>query len=64
MKIDREKIAEINEAVEWRIAMRTAIRENYSNPALAARFGVNVRTIEKYAALCRPDQKTNTRGFE
>ena len=51
MKIDREKMAAIGAAVEHRNALRDLIRKAYSNEALASRFGVNVRTIERLAAL-------------
>jgi hypothetical protein len=51
MKIDREKMRQIGEAVKERERMRQIIRASYGNDALAQRFGVNVRTIEKLAAL-------------
>jgi hypothetical protein len=57
MKIDREKMRQIGEAVQTRESMRKAIHESFSNTALAQRFGVNVRTIEKLAALSRPEQE-------
>lgn len=53
MKIDRQKMREIGNAVQARDEMRRLIRTSYSNGALAKRFGVNVRTIEKLASLCR-----------
>jgi phage baseplate assembly protein W len=56
MKIDREKMLQIGEAVEKREEMRRIIRSNYGNDVLARRFGVNIRTIEKLAALHRPEQ--------
>ncbi len=55
MKIDREKMRQISEAVKKREEMRRIIRVNYGNDVLAHRFGVNIRTIEKLAALCRPE---------
>lgn len=54
MKIDREKMRLIGEAVTKREELRQVIRSTYSNESLAARFAVNVRTIEKLAALHRP----------
>ena len=57
MKIDREKMRQIGEAVQAREEMRQVIRSSYSNDALAKRFSVNVRTIEKLAALHRPSEK-------
>jgi hypothetical protein len=54
MKIDREKMRQIGEAVQAREEMRQVIRASYSNEALAQRFNVNVRTVEKVAALHRP----------
>lgn len=54
MKIDREKMRQIGEAVKAREEMRQVIRSSYSNDALAQRFGVNVRTIEKLVALFQP----------
>lgn len=54
MKIDREKMRQIGEAVQVREEMRRVIRSSYSNEALAQRFGVNVRTIEKLVALFQP----------
>ena len=58
MKIDREKMRQINDAVFTRNWMRQVISDSYSNGALAQRFGVNVRTIEKLAALCRSEVKS------
>lgn len=52
MKIDRDKIRQIGEAVQMREEMRHVIRETCGNDALAKRFGVNRRTIEKITALC------------
>lgn len=53
MKINQDKMRQIEAAVQTREAMRIVIRTDYSNDVLAQRFGVNVRTIEKLAALCR-----------
>jgi len=53
MKIDREKMRQIEDAVQTREEMRRQIRTLYSDEALAQRLGVHVRTIEKLAALCR-----------
>jgi hypothetical protein len=40
-------VVEIRSAARQREALRKHIRENLSNEALAAKFGVHVRTIEK-----------------
>lgn len=40
-------VVEIRSAARQREALRKHIRDNLSNEALAAKFGVHVRTIEK-----------------
>ena len=40
-------VVEIRSAARQRAALRQHIRDNLSNEALAAKFGVHVRTIEK-----------------
>jgi hypothetical protein len=46
-KLTAESVIEIRNAVEKREDLRAHIRERLSNQALAARFNVHVRTIEK-----------------
>ena len=40
-------VVEIRSAVRQREALRKHIRENLSNDALARRFGIHVKTMEK-----------------
>lgn len=47
MKIDREKMNQIGEAVKTREEMRQSIRATYSNDALAQRFGVTWSCIQR-----------------
>lgn len=46
-RLSEEDIAEIRSAVAQRESLRNHIRQTLSNAALASRFGVHPRTIEK-----------------
>ena len=46
-KLTEELVAEIRSARRQRDALRKHIAENLSNEALAKKFGVHVRTVEK-----------------
>lgn len=46
-KLTAEDIDSIRSAARQREALRQHIRDNLSNDALAQKFGVHVRTIEK-----------------
>jgi hypothetical protein len=46
-KLSADDVAEIRNAVRLREIARAAIVREYSNAALAARFGVSVRAVER-----------------
>ena len=46
-RLSEEDIKEIRSAVAQRESLRSHIRQTLSNAALASRFGVHPRTIEK-----------------
>lgn len=46
-KLDNAAVAEIRQSVKKREDLRAHIRDSLSNDALAKRFGVHIRTIEK-----------------
>ena len=49
-KLDDDAVRHIHECVVARRRMLTHIREHLSNKALAERFGVHIRTIDRVTA--------------